>query len=168
MREYIERFHNLSLMCPAGMPLPMLLQTCRHNFLDRVKIHMRAVKLIHGRSLWSKLRQPRNRLRSLSPRCLKTSGGVNTKGRDVTQPSQSKEKKTMAVELLGAAQPKQKSSTNNNQEFKFSPKVYSFKDEQVVTVLHLPYKGNKHKLPKVRRPNEVGRINILTTAFFIG
>jgi len=24
-REYIERFHNLSLMCPAGMPLPMLL-----------------------------------------------------------------------------------------------------------------------------------------------
>ena len=25
VREYIERFHNLSLMCPAGMPLPILL-----------------------------------------------------------------------------------------------------------------------------------------------
>jgi len=43
MREYIERFCNLS-MCPAGMPLPMLLQKCRHNFLDRVKVCMGAVK----------------------------------------------------------------------------------------------------------------------------
>ena len=25
--DYIERFRNLSLMCPAGMALPMLLQT---------------------------------------------------------------------------------------------------------------------------------------------
>jgi len=31
-------------MCPAGMPLPMLLQTCRHNFLDQVKVRMGAVK----------------------------------------------------------------------------------------------------------------------------
>ena len=42
VREYIERFHNLSLMRPAGMPLPMMLQTCRHNFLDRVKVRMGA------------------------------------------------------------------------------------------------------------------------------
>ena len=41
--DYIE-FRNLSLMCPAGMPLPMLLQTCRHNFLDQVEIRMGAVK----------------------------------------------------------------------------------------------------------------------------
>ena len=44
VRDYIERFKNLSLMCPAGMPLPMLLQTCRHNFLDQVEIRMGAVK----------------------------------------------------------------------------------------------------------------------------
>jgi len=42
--EYIERFHSLSLMCPAGMLLPMLLQTCQHNLLDKVKICMGAVK----------------------------------------------------------------------------------------------------------------------------
>jgi len=42
--EYIKRFRNLSHMCPAGMPLPMLLQTCQHNFLDKVKIHMGDVK----------------------------------------------------------------------------------------------------------------------------
>ena len=42
--DYIERFKNLSLMCPTGMPLPMLLQTCRHNFLDQVEIRMGAIK----------------------------------------------------------------------------------------------------------------------------
>jgi len=65
----------------------------------------------------------------------------------------------MATELSGTAQPKQKSSTNGNQEFKFPPKVYSFKDEQVVTIFHFLHKGNKLKLPEVRRPNEVGRTN---------
>jgi len=44
VRDCIERFHNLSLMCPAGMSLPMLLQTNRHNFLDRVKVCMKAFK----------------------------------------------------------------------------------------------------------------------------
>jgi len=41
---YMERSHNLFLMFPTGTPLPMLLQICRHNFLDRVKVHMGAVK----------------------------------------------------------------------------------------------------------------------------
>jgi len=31
-------------MCTTGMPLPMLLQICRHNFLDQVEIRMGAVK----------------------------------------------------------------------------------------------------------------------------
>jgi len=44
--DYIERFKNLSLMCPTGMSLPFLLQTCRHNFLDQVEIRMGAVKAI--------------------------------------------------------------------------------------------------------------------------
>ena len=51
----------------------------------------------------------------------------------------------MAVELSGMAQPKQ-SNTNGNQEFRFPPKVYSFKDEQVVAIFHLLHKGNKLKL----------------------
>jgi len=44
LRYYIERFHKLSLLYPVGMPLPMLLQACRHNFLDKVKIRMGGVK----------------------------------------------------------------------------------------------------------------------------
>jgi len=51
VRDYIERFHNLSLMCPEGMSLPMLLQTCRHNFLDKVKVLMGVVKA----HTWKKL-----------------------------------------------------------------------------------------------------------------
>jgi len=35
----------------------------------------------------------------------------------------------MAVELSGTAQSKQKNNTNDNQKFKFPPKVYSFKNE---------------------------------------
>jgi len=31
-------------MCPADMPLPMLLQTCRHNFSDKVKVRIGALK----------------------------------------------------------------------------------------------------------------------------
>jgi len=65
----------------------------------------------------------------------------------------------MAIELSGTAQPKQKSNTNVNQEFKFPPKVYSFKNVQVVAIFHLLHKGNKLKLPEAWRPNEVGAYN---------
>jgi len=84
---------------------------------------------------------------------------VNTKRHDAAQFFQPKGKETMAVELSGAAQLKQKSGTSDNQEFKFLSKVYSFKDEQVVTIFHLLHKGNKLKLSKVQRPNKVGRTN---------
>jgi len=46
VQDYIERFHNLSLMCPTGIPLPMLLQTCMHNFLNRVEVLWELSKLI--------------------------------------------------------------------------------------------------------------------------
>ena len=65
----------------------------------------------------------------------------------------------MAVELLGTTQLKQKSNTNDNQEFKFLSKVYSFKDEQVGTIFHLLHKSNKLNLPEVCQPNEVGCTN---------
>jgi len=66
----------------------------------------------------------------------------------------------MTVELSGEAPPKQKrSNASNNQEFKFPLRQYSFKDEQVVTIFHLFNKGNKLKLPEVRRPDEVGCTN---------
>jgi len=63
--------------------------------------------------------------------------------------SQSKGKETMSVELLGKNPPKPKKNGASNQEFKFPPKQYSFKDEQVVTIFHLLQKVNKLKLPEV-------------------
>ena len=44
IKDFIERFRNLSLLYPAGMPLSMLLQTCRHNFLDKVEDRMGTIK----------------------------------------------------------------------------------------------------------------------------
>ena len=85
---------------------------------------------------------------------------MNNKGRsDLSQSSQAKGKETMSVELSGDMQSKAKKSVFNNQEPKFPSKHYSFKDDQVVTIFHLLHKGNKMKLPDVRRPNEIGRTN---------
>jgi len=72
---------------------------------------------------------------------------MNNKGRgDIAQSSQAKGKETMSVELSGDVHSKAKKSDFNNQEFKFPPKQYSFKDEQVVAIFHVLYKGNKLKL----------------------
>jgi len=48
--DYIEQFRNLSLMCPTGMPLPMLLQTYKYNFLDQVEVCMGLSKPTPGRN----------------------------------------------------------------------------------------------------------------------
>ena len=67
---------------------------------------------------------------------------MNNKGRgDMAQSSQAKGKETMFVELSGDVHLKAKKSGFNNQESKFPPKQYSFKDEQVVTIFHLLQKG---------------------------
>ena len=85
---------------------------------------------------------------------------MNNKGRgEMAQSSQAKGKETMSVELSGDAPLKPKKSSVNNQEFKFSLKQYSFKDEQVIIIFYLLQKGIKLKLPEARRPNEVGRTN---------
>ena len=85
------------------------------------------------------------------PSVPKNKWGVDSKRRDAAQSSQSKGKETMIVELSGKALAKKKrSSASNNQEFKFLPRQYSFKDEQVVTIFHLLNKRNNLKLREVR------------------
>ena len=112
MWEYIERFLNLSLslshMCPTGMPLPMLLQTCRHNFLDRVKVRMGAVKTRTWKELVEQSEIAEKSAKMFEPSVPRINGGVSTEGCDAAQFFQPKGKETMAVELSGAAQPKQK------------------------------------------------------------
>jgi len=57
---------------------------------------------------------------------------MNNKGHsDMAQSSQAKRKETMSVKLSGDVQPKAKKSGFNNQESKFPPKHYSFRDDQV-------------------------------------
>ena len=98
VRDYIERFRNLSLMCPAGMPLPMLLQTCRHNFLDQVEIRMGAVKAHTWKELGEQAEIPKKSAKKFEPSIPKDKWGVNNKEcRDMAQSSQAKGKETMSV-----------------------------------------------------------------------
>ena len=90
MREYIKRFLNLSLICPTGMPLPMLLHTYRHNFLDKVKIRMGAVKAHVWKDLVKQAEITKNRLRSLNPPYPRKNGGSTPRG--VMQPNFSNQK----------------------------------------------------------------------------
>jgi len=74
-REYIERFYNLSLMCSAGMPLLMLLPTCMHNFLDRVKVHMGAVKAHTWKELIEQVEIAEISAKMFEPSVPRTNGG---------------------------------------------------------------------------------------------
>ena len=121
VRDYIERFKNLSLMCPAGMQLPLLLQTYRHNFLDQVEIRMGAVKAHTWKELLEQVEIAEKSAKKFEPSTPK--GKWSNKGRgDVAQSSQAKGKEIMSVELTGDVPPKTKKSGNNNQEFKFLSK----------------------------------------------
>ena len=135
----------------------MLLQTCRHNFLDQVDIRMGAVKAYTWKKLIEQAEIAEKSAKKFEPSMPKSKWEVNNKGRgEVAQSSQSKGKEIMSVELSGETPSKSKKGGNSNQEFKFSPKQYSFKDEQVVIIFYLLQKGDKLKLPKVKRSNEVG------------
>ena len=98
--------------------------------------------------------------KKFEPFVLKNRWGVNNKERDAAQSSQAKGKETIAIKLFRETPSKPKrSSSNSNPKFKFPQKQYSFKDEQVVTIFHLLNKGDKLKLPTVRRPDELGHTN---------
>jgi len=123
VRDYIERFRHLSLMCPAEMPLDMLLQTCRHNFLNQVEIRMGAVKAHTWKELVEQAEIAEKSAKKFEPSTPKGKWGKNNKGRDdMAQSFQAKGKETMSVELSGDVHSKAKKSSVNNQEFKFLPK----------------------------------------------
>ena len=79
--DYIERFIILSLICPVGMPLPMLLQTCRHNFLNQVEIRMGAVKAHTWKELVEQAEIAEKSAQKFEPSTPKGKWGMNNKGR---------------------------------------------------------------------------------------
>jgi len=111
-----------------------------------VKIRIGVVKTYTLKELVEQAEIAEKSAKKFEPSVPKNKWGVNTKGRDAAQSFQLKGKETITIELSEAAHPKQKSGINGNQEFKFPPKVRSFKDEQVVIIFNLLYMGNKLKL----------------------
>lgn len=51
VKDFIERLRNLFLRCPEGMPLSMLLQTCRCNLHAKIKSNMGVVRAHTGKKL---------------------------------------------------------------------------------------------------------------------
>jgi len=85
MQEYIESLHNLSFIYPAGMPLLMLLQTCWHNFFDRMKVRMGAVKAHTWTELVEQTEIAEKSAKKFEPSISKNKRGVKTKGHDAAQ-----------------------------------------------------------------------------------
>jgi len=149
IKDFIERFRNLSLLCPAGMPLSMLLQTSRHNFLDKVEDRMEVVKAHTWKELVEQPEVAETSANKLNPPASKAKWVPDNKNRDNARSSQSKGKDTLAVEVTPEVQAApRKANSGNTSGSKFPPKKYSFRDDQVVKIFHLLNKGNKLKLPE--------------------
>jgi len=107
-------------MCPAGMPLPMLLQTCRYNFLDQVEIRMGAVKAHTWEELVVQAEIAEKSAKKFEPSIPKGKWDMNNKrSSEMAQSSQAKGKETMSVELSGETPQKNKKVGASNQKFKF-------------------------------------------------
>jgi len=132
---------------PAGMPLPMLLQTCRHNFLDKVKIRMGAVKDHTWKELVEQAdiaEKSAKKFESLTPKSM---WAINNKSQGTTESFD-----TSALKVYGGTRSK-KGNSNRTTEYQ---RQYSFKDKHVVIIFHLLNKRNKLKLSEARRSDEVG------------
>lgn len=53
MKDFVERFKNFSLGCPKGMPLSMLLQSCRYNLCVDIETN---AGMLHAHT-WKELQE---------------------------------------------------------------------------------------------------------------
>ena len=109
----------------------MLIQTCMHNFLDKVKIRMGAVRAHTWKEFVEQAEIAEKSAKKFDSPALKTKWGARTnKRRDAAQSSQSRGKDTLAVEVYKDAQLTLKKGNSNRAltlECKFLPRQYSFK-----------------------------------------
>lgn len=100
VKDYIERFRYLSLLCPAGMPITMLLQTRRHNFLGKVEERMGAVKAHTWKELVEQAEIAEKSANKHDLSASKPKWQPNNGNRDSARTAQSKGKGTLMVETL--------------------------------------------------------------------
>jgi len=96
-------------MCPVGMPLPMLLQTCRHNFLDKVKVHIGAVKAHTWKELIEQAEIAEKSAKKFET--PKSSWGINSKSYDTVESSD-----TSTLKVYGGTRSK-KGNSNRTSEY---------------------------------------------------
>lgn len=63
VKDFIEKLYNLSLRCPEGMPLLMLLQIYRYNLLAKIEPKWVQSEPIYRKNYKSRLKSLRNQSR---------------------------------------------------------------------------------------------------------
>lgn len=81
-KNFIGKFRNLSLRCPEGMPLSMLLQTCRHNLCAEIESNM-CVVWAHS---WKEFQEQAKIIEKLISRILTEDKGKQRVESTLTQP----------------------------------------------------------------------------------
>jgi len=81
--------------------------------------------------------------------------------------SQSKRKDTLATETKSPTKPQSTRGGSSSSQSRAN-RQYSFKDEHVDSLFKLLNKSNRLKLPEARRPEEVDKTDIPTTACITG
>ena len=94
---------------PTGMPLPMLLQMCRHNFFDRVKVRMGAVKAHTWKELIEQAEIAEKSAKKFET--PKSRWGINNKIYDAAESSD-----TSALKVYGGTRSK-KGNSNRTSEY---------------------------------------------------
>lgn len=150
--EFVKRFRNKSLHSCEAISEPTLLEMCR-NISIKILSKIGAVEARSWKELVWQGEQAEAILKRMEveePRSRRGSCGQGT-----TSSPQSKGKNTLAVETVQSPRgsQKQKGPSSNTRP----PKVYDFKEEQVVKIFNSLLQGNKTKLPEIRRPEDINK-----------
>jgi len=104
----------------------MLLQTCRHNFFDKVKVRMGAVKAHTWKELVEQVKIAEKSAKKFET--PKSRWRINNRSYDMAESPD-----TSALEVHGGTRSK-KGNSDRTTEYQ---RQYSFKNEHMVTVFHL-------------------------------
>lgn len=97
VRDFIERFLELSIRCPHGMTQEILVETCRHNLLIDVLVNKGLIESKSWRDLFKQFEKVEDIIRHLKEQRSVRRGTTN-----IAPPhsSHSKWKDTMAMEIM--------------------------------------------------------------------
>ena len=156
---FVERFRSMVLRCPSGMTQTTLVETCHHNLQTSLLMQMGVgecrtwkqlvLQGVQVEEIIAKVRaeEKENKSRPDKPTWIAPELSPQPRRRDTLTTEVKSPSKTQSVR---GGMARGQACAN---------KLYSFKDEQMVSLFKLLQKSNKLKLSEVRRLEEVGKTN---------